>query len=99
MGERCHRILTIGLCPLKGGQTVKEPWEWTGMWVGLIMDLGSDDNKVDRPVDPRGGSTSCPELICRRQLGSTESTLYSSMYKVGITSERKAGQRILRDCE
>jgi hypothetical protein len=33
----------------------------------LIMDRGSEHNKVDRPVDPRGGSTSSPELICRRQ--------------------------------
>jgi hypothetical protein len=70
------------------------------MWVDLIMDLGSEDNKVDRPVDPRGGSTSCPELICRRQPGSVHpvSTLVCTVAEtegeeVGITSEEKSGAR------
>lgn len=73
------------------------------MWVDLIMDLVSEDNKVDRPVDPRGGSTSCPELICRRQPGRQQyivvCTGAETEEEVGITSEEKSGARHLRHCE
>lgn len=53
------------------------------------MDLGSE-YKVDRPVDPRGGSTSSPELICGRQ------RQYCTPYKVQDHSRDKAGQGSLR---
>lgn len=55
------------------------------------FDLGSEYNKVDRPVDPRGGSTSSPELICRRQTKER-----AEGEEVGSTAETKRGRGILR---
>lgn len=63
-GGDSSKFLTIRHCALNGGQRALGGLD---VWVDLILDLGSESNKVDRPVDPRGGSTSCPELICRRQ--------------------------------
>lgn len=74
--ERAQRVLSVGkanqvhpddwalaLAKLRG---VREPWKLGFSRMGGY-DIGSESNKVDRPVDPRGGCTSCPKLICTRQ--------------------------------
>lgn len=59
------------------------------------MDRGSELNKVDRPVDPRGGSTSSPELICRRP-ETTASPAYGSTGRRNTrgSSQRQSGAKV-----